>query len=63
MGDPLGDVVELDDFKLKRPEWVFECPCGSQLFFLHHDGTVECRSYKHIRESIQWTYREGFEPK
>ena len=63
LGDPLGDVVELDDFKLKRPEWVFECPCGSQLFFLHHDGTVECRSCKHIRESIQWTYREGFEPK
>jgi hypothetical protein len=56
-------VISLEDFREKKPEWVFECPCGSQLFFLHFDGVVECRSCKHIRESIQWTYREGQEPK
>ena len=56
----MSDVIE---FKPKRPEWVFECPCGSQLFFLQHDGTIECRSCKTIKESIEWRYRPGQEPK
>jgi hypothetical protein len=56
------NVVVLADFREKRPEWVFECKCGSQLFFLHRDGTVECRSCKLIRETIEWVYRPGCEP-
>lgn len=56
-------VIVLEDFREKRPEWVFECPCGSQLWFLHSDGTIECRSCKLIRETIEWTYRKGMEPK
>jgi hypothetical protein len=57
-----GKVVSLNDFRERRPEWVFECNCGSQLFFLHSDGTIECRSCKHIRETIEWRYRPGCEP-
>jgi hypothetical protein len=56
-------IVDLQDFREKKPEFVFECTCGSQLFFLHFDGTIECRSCKHIRESIEWTHRKGMEPK
>ena len=56
-------IVEISDFQVKRPEWVFECPCSSQLFFLLHDGTIECRSCKHICERIEWVYRKGQEPK
>lgn len=54
-------VSQIEDFRRKQPEWVFECVCGSQLFFLHRDGTVECRSCKLIRESIEWIYR-GMKP-
>jgi hypothetical protein len=57
------EIIQINDFREKRPEWVFECTCGSQLFFLHSDGTIECRSCKHIRESIEWVYRKGMEPK
>lgn len=52
-------IVEIAEFAAKRPEWVFECTCGSQLFFLLHDGTIECRSCKLTRERIEWTYRKG----
>ena len=50
------------EFAIKRPEWVFECECSSQLFFLLHDGTIECRSCKQIRERIEWVYRKGEAP-
>lgn len=53
------EVANIKDFKKKKTEWVFECTCGSQLFFLQHDGTIECRSCKLIRESIEWIYRGG----
>jgi hypothetical protein len=55
-------VTDLGEFRLKKPEWVFECRCGSQLFFLLHDGTIECRSCKLTRENVEWTYRKGQEP-
>lgn len=58
----IDEKVVRVDFSLKRPEWVFECQCGGQLFFLHHDGTIECRSCKLICERIEWTYRKGCEP-
>jgi len=56
-------VVSIEDFKVKQPEWVFQCSCSGQLFYLNHDGTIECRSCKMIRQSIEWTYRQGMEPK
>ena len=56
-------VVELSDFRKKREELVFECSdCTSQLFYLNHDGTIECRGCKRIMESIEWRYRPGQEP-
>jgi hypothetical protein len=58
----MATVTDINDFRPKKPEWVFECKCGSQLFFLHYDGTIECRSCKLIRESIEWRYREGQDP-
>lgn len=58
-----GKVVELADFREKKPEYVFECECGSQHFYMHCDGTVECRSCKRINERIEWMYREGCAPK
>lgn len=58
--DADGNVVELSDFREKRPEYVFECKaCTGQHFYLHVDGTIECRSCKHISERIEWMYREG----
>ena len=56
------NVIELAGFKAKRPEYVFECICGGQHFYLHADGTIECRSCKMICERIEWTYREGHGP-
>lgn len=59
----MSEVINLSDFREKKPEFVFECICGSQLFFLHFDGTIECRSCKLIREHIEWVYRSGQAPK
>lgn len=54
----MSDVTDIDDFRPKRPEMVFECSgCSGQHFYLHNDGTVECRSCKRIVEHIEWTYR------
>jgi hypothetical protein len=58
----MSDPTDINEFRQKRPEWVFECTCGSQLFFLHKDGTIECRSCKLIRERIEWVYRKGEKP-
>jgi ferredoxin-like protein FixX len=55
-------VIEIAQFRQKQPEWVIESTCTSQLFFLHYDGTVECRSCKRICETIEWRYRPGGEP-
>lgn len=59
----MSEVTDIAQFRLKKPEWVFECACGSQLFFLQHDGTIECRSCKLCRENIEWIYRKGMEPR
>jgi hypothetical protein len=55
-------ITNIQDFKAKKPELVWECQCGGQHFYLNLDGTVECRSCKLIRESIEWNYRLGMEP-
>lgn len=54
----MGDVTRLDPFRKRKPEFVFECACGSQHFYLHQDGCIECRSCKHIVEKIEWIYRD-----
>jgi hypothetical protein len=64
VGGEMNGIANISDFRVKKPEWVFECACGSQLFFLNHDGTIECRSCKHVCETIEWTYRKtGQSPK
>lgn len=50
-------VTVLADFKPKKIEEVWECSCGGQHFYLNKDGTIECRSCRLIRETIEWTYR------
>lgn len=62
MNEESDKVLSLADFREKRPEYLFECKCGSQLFFLHSDGTIECRSCKIICERIEWMYRSGQGP-
>jgi ferredoxin-like protein FixX len=37
---------------------VFECPCGSQHFYLHQDGCIECPGCHLIIEKIEWIYRD-----
>jgi hypothetical protein len=59
----MADILDMKDFREKKAEFVWECSCGSQLFYLHVDGTIECRSCKLIRETIEWMYRKGLEPK
>jgi len=51
-------VTDLSNFRLKKPEYVWECSCGGQHFYLNLDGSIQCRSCKLIRETIEWCYRE-----
>jgi hypothetical protein len=53
----MGEVHELP-LRPKKPERVWECRCGSQHFYLNHDGTIECRSCKLICEDLQWILRK-----
>jgi hypothetical protein len=61
MTDNVINIAEATrELKPKRPDFVYECAeCTGQLFYLHNDGTIECRSCKRVRESIQWDYRNG----
>jgi hypothetical protein len=52
-------VTDLANFRVKKPELVWECNCGGQHFYLNLDGTIQCRSCKLIRETIEWGYRAG----
>lgn len=52
-----GDPIDLSKFRKKRMEYVWECSCGSQHFYLHRDGTIECRSCKLVKEQIEWIFR------
>jgi len=54
----IENVVDMSRFHEKRPEWVWECKCSSQLFFLNKDGTIECRSCKTIPTSIEWVFKD-----
>lgn len=52
------EVLVLDDFRPKKLEEVFECGCGGQHFYINRDGTIQCRSCRLIKETIEWRYRE-----
>ncbi len=53
----MTEVIDLDDFRPKKVEMVWECRCGSQLFFLQFDGSIQCRSCQQVMERIEWMYR------
>jgi hypothetical protein len=55
-------VAKLEDFKKRKEEHVLECKCGCQLWFLIHDGSLQCRSCLQIHQRIMWNYRQGEEP-
>jgi hypothetical protein len=54
----MENVTEIEKFRKKKAEMVWECDCGGQHFYLNRDGTIECRSCKQIRESIEWVFRK-----
>lgn len=54
-----AEVIVMADFKAKKPELVWECSCGGQMFYLNVDGTIQCRSCRLVRESIEWVYRNA----
>ena len=58
----MNEVVELKGFRKKKPELVWECSCGGQMFYLNRDGTITCRSCNLIREAIEWCYRATGKP-
>jgi hypothetical protein len=51
-----GNVTALEKYRTKKPEHVWECNCGGQLFWLNKDGTIECRSCKTVKTSLLWGY-------
>lgn len=53
----MGEVTDLSQFRKKRAEYVFQCPCGGQHFYLLVDGSIECRSCDRIIQKIEWNYR------
>jgi hypothetical protein len=38
-------IVDLGEYKAKKPEIVWECSCGCQLFYVMHGdkGELKCR--------------------
>lgn len=54
----MADIVDIDRFRPKKPDLVFECPCDGQLFYLNIDGSIECRNCKMIIEKLEWFNRE-----
>jgi hypothetical protein len=54
----MSEVTDIKEFKRKKAEFVYECACGGQHFYLNKDGTVECRSCKQIVETLCWAYRQ-----
>jgi len=47
-------VVKLENYKTKKPDLIWECNCGGQLFWLHKDGAVECRDCKTVKSTLRW---------
>lgn len=58
----MGDVTHLDSFRERKSEFVFECRCGGQHFYLHQDGCIECRDCKQFVSKLEWIYRDMKEP-
>lgn len=53
-----GDVIDMGKYKEKRPDFVWECSCGGQHFWLHKDNSIQCRSCNEYKHTIMWGYRE-----
>jgi hypothetical protein len=51
--DALGLVLEFTP----RVEYVFEHTCGSQQFYLHRDGSVQCAGCKRYAGNKVWGER------
>ena len=41
----MDKIVDLGEYKNKKPEVVWQCNCGCQLFYLMHgnNGELKCR--------------------
>ncbi len=53
----MGEVTPIDRYRVPKVEYVFECACGGQQFYLHQHGAIECRDCQQIIEKLEWVYR------
>lgn len=53
----MADIIPIVRLRERKVDYVFECPCGSQHFYLHKGGEIECRGCKGIVEKLEWIYR------
>ncbi len=56
-------ITDLAEFKRKNSEMVYQCKCGSQLFYLHSAepglcGEIECRLCGDIKIDRCWGARD-----
>lgn len=60
---PATNVIDLSEFRARRDILVFQCKCGSQLFYLRFAepglcGGVECRLCGKIDMTKCWGQRD-----
>jgi hypothetical protein len=54
MSDVMLVTEEGEDRIVHYQECVWQHSCGSQLFFLHDDGTVQCSRCSNFVDSLMW---------
>jgi hypothetical protein len=56
MTDPIlpETIVQLDQFRPKKPDLVWECNCGGQRFYLNMDKSCTCVACGTVRTSLIW---------
>ena len=52
----MSEVTDIESARRKKakPEYVYACHCGSELFYLMKCGTIQCLGCEEIHERIAW---------
>jgi hypothetical protein len=58
MTEESTNVVQFESFRPKKVEHVFTCLCGTQTFFLHKSGRIQCESCLEIKVELAWGDRQ-----
>lgn len=58
----MSKVIDLYKFRRKKPEYVIECACGCQHFFLLDGGHIQCRMCDTVSTTREWGYNDGESP-